>query len=110
ALVVRGVVDEDRDRSESLAQALDRAAQGRDVREVSGLETHLPARRRQLLGEAPRFGLLDVDEADGHVLLGEAANDPLADARAAAGHERYLAREIGIDRRHFRSPPCWAKP
>ena len=97
ALVVGGVIDQDRDRAELLARFRDCGLQRHDVGHVAVKKKRRPAlalhRRRH------RFALraLHVDESDARVIAREGAHDVGADAGRAAADEHIAPGKTGID-------------
>ena len=71
ALVVGGIVDQDRDRTECVADLGDAGPQGRDIPQVAPDEAHGPSFSRQGLGENVGRCLGDVEETDARALFGE---------------------------------------
>src|SRR6202011_3019163 len=91
------IVDQDRDRSERLADGGDGPPCRRDVGKIGLLEVDLLAPPRERFRQRPRLRVPDVDEADLGALSGEMPDDRLTDAGAAAGDERRLAFEARIE-------------
>ena len=97
ALVIRGVIDQDRDRAELRARFRDRGLQRGDVGHVAVEKKRRPAlslhRRRASLA----FCALHVDESDARMIAREGAHDVGADAGRAAADEHIAPGETGID-------------
>ena len=97
ALVVGGVVDQDRDRTELLPRLRNRGLQRGDLGHVA-----LKKKRRSALAlhrRRHRFALLplDVDESDTGAVSREGAHKVGADSGCAAADEHRAPGETGID-------------
>ncbi len=98
-VVARRVVDQDRDRPRALRGCRRPRASGRRCRADRRARTareHVPAGRHSNCFEAVQ---IDVDETDPRALGEELADDGLANAGAAAGHQHSPVVKAWIDRR-----------
>ena len=97
ALVIGGIVDQDRDRAELRPGFRDRGLQRRDVGHVAVQKKRRPAlalhRRRHRFA----FCALHVDESDARMIAREGAHEVGADAGRAAADEHIAPGKTGID-------------
>src|SRR5436190_9634006 len=98
ALVMGGVVDQYVSGAVHGRDRRDRAFERRDVTDIGFDITDAGRFTAKLRGERLRRLARNVDEADFRLLADKGAHDRSADARAAAGDDYRLAREIRIDR------------
>jgi hypothetical protein len=104
ALVVGSVVDKDLNRAEGVPDPADGGAQGSDVGQIGMFEVDVETLARQLADYGLRRVMGDVNEGDFGFLLGEAADNRLADTRTSTGNEHHLVFQVGIYRSHLFLP------
>ena len=97
AVVARGVVDQDRNRTDSRTRRRDRRLERRDVAQVAALVERLGVSGRADRGHGVgRRRIVDVDEGDARTLRREMLDDRGTDARGAAGDEHRALAQAGV--------------
>ena len=99
-LVMRRVVDEDRDRPVDFAGFRDARAQRGNIRDVDMCKVSGKSLAGKLPRETDARFRRDIEVDNGRFLAREAAHDRFPDAGCATGDQDDFAGEIGIDGNH----------
>ena len=96
ALVIGGVIDQYRDRTEFRARFRDRRLERRDVGDVAAEKERRLAHLRQPRRQRLALVALEVDKRDARMIAGKSAYDVGADAGRAAADEHRTRLKAGI--------------